>query len=957
MRSSLIRFALLCVLLLTVLLQPAPSIAQPSNDGQPDQVVLSFAGSGPAIASASDYTSPPTAAPRPFTHLLVRREARVPPGARLTLFVRASVDGTAWSDWRVLDDDGDLWMPSDGPDVGWSQVVDVGVTARLWQVRAAFVAAPDGALPQLRRIEVNTVDAARFAPAQAGAPAMADATTASAKPAVVSRTAWGAGDGQGSRVPPDYYPVNHLIVHNTADRSTLYPGEPNWAARVRAIWSFHTFTRGWGDIGYNYLIDPNGVIYEGRAGGDDAVGFHDAANYGSMGVSMIGDYTQVAPSAATQDALIRILAWKAAQKRIDPLGRSYYYGCALRRYCTDYNPGGIVLNIAGHRQVTPGRTIDPGDIVIAKLPEIRNRVKQAIEGTGADNGDLEVDELEPGFTRSNAQWHEAACGAGDHTFYTYATNATSESSNSAAWRPNLPAAGTYRVYAHIPQGCGLASPPYASSQARYAISYAGGSATRVVDHNTATGWVDLGAYAFNAGTGGAVALSDLTGEPYSARRVLFFDAVKWVPESAADAVQLVNVAYERTTVASGELLKVVFTVRNTGDTVLRGQAPQIDPTAAGGLNGPDNGYVYDQDECFIGNAAGSYPAFPKESNRIRVVLGSSGWDQRNAGSCAGATSDYPWRWGLNGDLAPGQQQTVIGYLRFRAPGTDTIQAGVLQEYVRYYAQGASPTTITVTPERVAPDSASYDNLLRPLARVYRLGNIPDNFLARTANPLSIPRGDYVGSFAWDGSTLDWGIGGPLGLADEFIVEQTRAFLAPADGNYTFRTTSDDGSWLWVDGQPVVVNNGLHAASDVTGTITLQAGVHVIAFKYFERTGLASAGYSVVMPGSSDFSLIPDALGGGALRLGGTFIQSPDLSVAADDQGGAGVDRVHWSWDGVLWHESPGGILRLGKLQNGMYRLRYQAIDRTGNQSDMRELAFTVNTDLPVFRRYLPMAGR
>ncbi|MFN7929681.1 MAG: hypothetical protein U0Y68_17395 [Blastocatellia bacterium] len=50
----------------------------------------------------------------------------------------------------------------------------------------------------------------------------------------------------------------HLLVHHTANANTA----TDWAAVVRAIWSFHIFTNGWSDIGYNYLIDPN-VIYEG----------------------------------------------------------------------------------------------------------------------------------------------------------------------------------------------------------------------------------------------------------------------------------------------------------------------------------------------------------------------------------------------------------------------------------------------------------------------------------------------------------------------------------------------------------------------------------------------------------------------------------------------------------------------------------------------------------------------
>jgi hypothetical protein len=261
----------------------------------------------------------------------------------------------------------------------------------------------------------------------------------------------------------------------------------------------------------------------------------------------------------------------------------------------------------------------------------------------------------------------------------------------------------------------------------------------------------------------------------------------------------------------------------------------------------------------------------------------------------------------------------------------------------------------VEPERIAPDSASYDATLMPLAQVYQLGQVPDNFLARTQNPLSIPRGAYVGSIAWDGRTTRWGLGGPLGLSDQFLIEQTRVFYAPVDGEYTFRATSDDGSWLWVDGQAVVINNGLHAEADVTGTLALVAGPHILSFKYFERSGEATAGYDVLVPGESFFRVIPEGLGGGAARIGGTFVALPALYLTADDQGGAGVGQIRWSWDGTNWQESAGPLLSIGRLVNGSYRLRYQAIDAAGNAGDTRELAFVVNTALPIYRAWAPMA--
>jgi hypothetical protein len=958
MRHRLLCVALIAATLLLVFLAPSLRSAAQSSDtgGQPDQIVLRAGEHRKLATSAEGYLSPLAATPHPFTHMLLRWEASVPDGAVLTLFVRASIDGASWGEWTEVIENDDLWSEDDGPDTEWSQTIDAGAPARFWQVLGHFTPAPGGALPELRMVEVNTVDA-RFstATARADSPSVAPSTSAISKPPVVSRIGWGSPDGQGSRVAPYYYPVNHMVVHHTADSNTLVGNETTWADRVRAEWAFHTYTRGWGDVGYNYLIDPNGVIYEGRAGGDDTVAFHDTGNYGSMGVVLIGTYATVPPTAAAQDALVWLLAWKAAQKQIDPLASSYYYGCDISRYCRPYNPGAIVPNIAGHRQVTPGHTTCPGNQTVEYLPGIRNRVKQMLMGGPTDDGDLVIDELESSFARSPNAWHEAACGYGGHTYWTYTTDGTSE--NSATWRPTIPAAGTYRVYAHIPQGCGLAPPPYATTQAKYRIGFAnGGYAERIVDQNTATEWVDLGAYTFDQGNGGAVELFDDTDEPLSAGRVIFFDAVKWVPESSAANIELRSVQYDRTTLASGELLRVAFTVRNIGDTMLHGQNPRVDLTAAGGLGDLNNGYVYDQDECFVGDSSGGYPAFPKESNRFRVVLGFGGWDGGHTATCASPTSDYPWRWGLNADLAPGQEQTIVGYIRFRTPGTYTLQAGVVQEYIKYYVQGANPAAITVTPERIAPDVAAYDAALNSLARVYRLGSVPDNFLARTRNPLSIPRGQLIGSFPWSGSFIEWGAGGPLGLTDQFLIEQTRSFLAPASGQYTFRTTSDDGSWLWVDGAPVVVNNGLHASEEVTGTIVLSAGPHVVSFKYFERTGDASAGYGVQLPGAAGFSVLPETFGGAA-RLGSTFLQPPDILIAADDQGGAGVVRIRWSLNDVARPDVPGALLSLADLPNGTYRLRYDAVDGAGNQTEPRELAFSVNTNLRVYHAYLPVARR
>jgi hypothetical protein len=141
------------------------------------------------------------------------------------------------------------------------------------------------------------------------------------------------------------------------------------------MWHQHTFPwslsnlkgEGWGDIGYNYLIDPNGVIYEGRAGGDDIVGFHFCEqNSGTMGIGMLGTFTSELPTAQALTSLKKLLAWKAAQSQINPTGYSYHASSGL-----------ILVNIAGHRDGTCS-TACPGNLLYAALPSIRNGVSTLV---------------------------------------------------------------------------------------------------------------------------------------------------------------------------------------------------------------------------------------------------------------------------------------------------------------------------------------------------------------------------------------------------------------------------------------------------------------------------------------------------------------------------------------------------------------------------------------------------
>lgn len=122
------------------------------------------------------------------------------------------------------------------------------------------------------------------------------------------RTVTEDGDGNEYRWPRRYSPeVRQLVVHHTAQAVSgdARPGRE----RMRALYEFHANSRGWGDIGYHYVIDDEGQIYEGRAGGEYVVGGHVyCGNVGTIGVALMGNFDTEKPT----DAQMRSLQWLLA---------------------------------------------------------------------------------------------------------------------------------------------------------------------------------------------------------------------------------------------------------------------------------------------------------------------------------------------------------------------------------------------------------------------------------------------------------------------------------------------------------------------------------------------------------------------------------------------------------------------------------------------------------------------
>ncbi len=121
---------------------------------------------------------------------------------------------------------------------------------------------------------------------------------------------------------PPYYAVNRIVVHHTATSVDM----ANPANTVRAIWQNHSYTRDWGDIGYNYLIDPFGNIYDGRSGMTGIRGNHAPPNEGSIGISLLGDYSAQVPTQAALDSLAKLVAYLSELNDIPITWRTNYDG-------------------------------------------------------------------------------------------------------------------------------------------------------------------------------------------------------------------------------------------------------------------------------------------------------------------------------------------------------------------------------------------------------------------------------------------------------------------------------------------------------------------------------------------------------------------------------------------------------------------------------------------------------
>ncbi len=294
------------------------------------------------------------------------------PEGELLVEVRSALSPGEWGPWLSSDE-------ADGPDPN-SQEANSGRISlgpiylgpsRYLQIRWR---APEGASepPELSFIDIRGRNVPFLEKAAAYVKAMLDskplaAGASSPQPAIISRAEWGA-DESLRREGPSYGVVKLAIVHHTVSTNSYGPGDS--AAIVRGIYAYHVLTNGWNDIGYNFLIDRYGQIFEGRYGGIDqpVIGAHSwGSNSQSTGIAIIGDFSSVSIPGAAFSSLVTLLDWKLDVHSVDPTSR-----------VDIVRADGVPLNlraVSGHRDAFP--TSCPGNGVYASLDAAAQQARDA----------------------------------------------------------------------------------------------------------------------------------------------------------------------------------------------------------------------------------------------------------------------------------------------------------------------------------------------------------------------------------------------------------------------------------------------------------------------------------------------------------------------------------------------------------------------------------------------------
>ena len=361
----------------------------------------------PAADDAAPEVFTPALATQPFTAVGVAWDGGSTRGA-VSVQVRVRESGT-WSSWETLDADDTSADPgskdarqaagrsaseplyttgSDGVQVRVDTSdgsVPTGVKAVL--VESTKVAADQAAQPT----QGSPAKAPAVAPKSAVGPQAAAAAAAppvtTPVPWIFTRAAWGADENLKTCIADTNSSTLVGFVHHTVNLNNYSPDDV--PALIRAMYAFHVQGRGWCDIGYNFLVDKFGRIWEGRYGGVDkgVVGAQVGGFNGqSFGVSAIGNFSEVQPPTVMVNAIASVMAWKLSLIGRDPRGA----GLVTSGGGGSLFPAGQVVamsNISGHRDAWA--TGCPGDYLYPRLGAIRSAAGALVDAAHAPVGHLD----------------------------------------------------------------------------------------------------------------------------------------------------------------------------------------------------------------------------------------------------------------------------------------------------------------------------------------------------------------------------------------------------------------------------------------------------------------------------------------------------------------------------------------------------------------------------------------
>jgi len=279
----------------------------------------------------------------------------------------------SWSPWTAISRHNDH-RPDNGHSKPWSEPI--------WVEGADYLQVRSTKPIQALKVKlINSTHTATAAERSAGViTALATANpkpkyhAKGVRPAIFKRTQW-ATSALKPRVTPSYGSVRVAFVHHTVSANGYK--KTSSLAMVRAIAQYHRNSNGWNDIGYNFLVDQYGQIFEGRSGGieREVIGAHaQGFNSASTGIAVLGTFGTSEVPQETLEALADLISWKLAVHGVPFKGRTKIQSAGGSQSRFSSGQKAKLNRVSGHRD--GGRTECPGNSLYKQLPQLRSMVAE-----------------------------------------------------------------------------------------------------------------------------------------------------------------------------------------------------------------------------------------------------------------------------------------------------------------------------------------------------------------------------------------------------------------------------------------------------------------------------------------------------------------------------------------------------------------------------------------------------